>query len=60
MKHKIISLSGILWILAFQVFTFDLQEQASKHTIIVNKSTFLYERCIYPATLVILYICTMF
>lgn len=43
MKHKIISQFGILWILAFPVFAFDLQEQASKHTIIINKSTFLYE-----------------
>ena len=37
MIHRTISLVGILWILAFPVYAFDLQEQASKHTIIVNK-----------------------
>lgn len=37
MIHRTISLIGILWILAFPMYAFDLQEQASKYTITVNK-----------------------
>lgn len=37
MIHRTILLIGILWILAFPMYAFDLQEQASKYTITVNK-----------------------